>query len=203
MGTVPVSSDRLVELCGEKLGWKKSATCAVLKKLCDKGLLKNENATGTVVAVHAAVLSDARLRRRLATAVRLYENVYTACELRQMGPEVKRAYSLSLMSFAAGRRFPVRGPLAFWESDAKRRIQNVLAWRRARVGMVFLAVSLCAAVTATCCTNADLSRSWVEAEKSEGTGPYGVTVTYLTDEEFRGDRSNAALDAACFQKRCC
>lgn len=44
----PVASGRLVELCGEKLGWKKSTTYTVLKKMCEKGLLKNENATVTV-----------------------------------------------------------------------------------------------------------------------------------------------------------
>ena len=32
----PVKSGRLVELCREKLGWKKSTTYTVLKKLCEK-----------------------------------------------------------------------------------------------------------------------------------------------------------------------
>ena len=34
----PVGSGRLVELCAEKLGWKKSTTYTVLKKLCERGL---------------------------------------------------------------------------------------------------------------------------------------------------------------------
>ena len=40
--SAPVSSGALVRLCQERLGWKKSTTYTVLKKLADKGLLKNE-----------------------------------------------------------------------------------------------------------------------------------------------------------------
>lgn len=39
----PVTSGQLVTLCAEKLGWKKSTTYTVLRKMCEKGLLKNEN----------------------------------------------------------------------------------------------------------------------------------------------------------------
>ena len=38
----PVPSRKLVELCAEKLGWKKPTTYTTLKKLCDKGFAKNE-----------------------------------------------------------------------------------------------------------------------------------------------------------------
>lgn len=39
----PLSSRKLVELCAEKLGWKKSTTYTTLKKLSEKGLVRNEN----------------------------------------------------------------------------------------------------------------------------------------------------------------
>lgn len=39
----PVPSGKLVELCAEKLGWKKPTTYTTLKKLCDKGFAKNED----------------------------------------------------------------------------------------------------------------------------------------------------------------
>lgn len=39
----PISSPELVKLCGEELGWKKSTTYTVLKKLCEKGLFMNED----------------------------------------------------------------------------------------------------------------------------------------------------------------
>ncbi|SMC55070.1 BlaI/MecI/CopY family transcriptional regulator [Papillibacter cinnamivorans] len=38
----PVASGRLVTICKERLGWKKPTTYTVLRKLCDRGFLKNE-----------------------------------------------------------------------------------------------------------------------------------------------------------------
>jgi predicted transcriptional regulator len=38
----PIASGELVEICKKELGWKKSTTYTVLKKLCEKGILKNE-----------------------------------------------------------------------------------------------------------------------------------------------------------------
>jgi len=51
----PVASGRLVELCAAALGWKKSTTYTVLRKLCEKGLLKNEDALVTVLVPREAV----------------------------------------------------------------------------------------------------------------------------------------------------
>lgn len=55
----PVASGRLVELCAQELGWKKSTTYTVLKKLCERGLLKNENSRVTVLAEKEAVTAEA------------------------------------------------------------------------------------------------------------------------------------------------
>ncbi len=43
----PVASMQLVKLCEEKLHWKKSTTFTVLKKLCSRGLFRNEKAVVT------------------------------------------------------------------------------------------------------------------------------------------------------------
>ena len=55
----PVSSGRLVELCAKELGWKKSTTYTVLKKLCQRGLLQNENAVVSVLVPREAVTAKA------------------------------------------------------------------------------------------------------------------------------------------------
>ena len=47
--SAPVSSGALVRLCQERLGWKKSTIYTVLKKLADKGFLKNKNSTVTAL----------------------------------------------------------------------------------------------------------------------------------------------------------
>ena len=38
----PISSRRLSEICNEKLGWSKTTTYTVIKRLCDRGVIKNE-----------------------------------------------------------------------------------------------------------------------------------------------------------------
>ena len=43
----PLTSSRLVELCGEKLSWKKSTTYTVLRRLCQKGVFQNEGGVVT------------------------------------------------------------------------------------------------------------------------------------------------------------
>ena len=45
----PLTSPDLVALAEKEMDWKKSTTYTVLKKLCDKGVFKNENANVTVV----------------------------------------------------------------------------------------------------------------------------------------------------------
>ena len=49
----PISSTALVRLCNKELGWKKSTTYTVLKKHCDRGLFKNEDAIVYVVKTRA------------------------------------------------------------------------------------------------------------------------------------------------------
>ncbi len=47
--SAPVNSGELVKLCEEKLGWKKSTTYTVVRKMCEKGYISNENATVRVL----------------------------------------------------------------------------------------------------------------------------------------------------------
>ncbi len=39
----PITSPELVKVCAKELNWKKSTTYTVLRKLCQKGIFKNEN----------------------------------------------------------------------------------------------------------------------------------------------------------------
>jgi predicted transcriptional regulator len=39
----PIGSGDLVKLCEKEMNWKKSTTYTVLKKLCEKGIFRNEN----------------------------------------------------------------------------------------------------------------------------------------------------------------
>ena len=51
----PLSSAKLVYLCAEQLGWKKSTTYTMLKKLCEKGMVQNQDATVTSLVLRDAV----------------------------------------------------------------------------------------------------------------------------------------------------
>lgn len=51
----PVTVVALVKLCQEQLGWKRTTTYTVVKRLCERGVLKNENGTITsIVSKEAA-----------------------------------------------------------------------------------------------------------------------------------------------------
>ena len=54
----PIGSGALVRLCEEALGWKKSTTYTMLRRLCQRGIFKNENST--VTAVLSRAVFDAR-----------------------------------------------------------------------------------------------------------------------------------------------
>ena len=43
----PIASTELVKLCQEKLGWKRTTTYTVIKRLGERGVLKLENGTVT------------------------------------------------------------------------------------------------------------------------------------------------------------
>lgn len=45
----PVKSTELARLCKEKLGWSKTTTYTVIKRLSERGVLKNENTIVTAL----------------------------------------------------------------------------------------------------------------------------------------------------------
>lgn len=45
----PVNSTKLVTLCKDQLGWSKATTYTVIRRLAERGVLKNENATVTAL----------------------------------------------------------------------------------------------------------------------------------------------------------
>ena len=49
----PIASGALVGIAAEKLGWKKSTTYTVLRKLCEKGLFQNQDGVVTSIVSKA------------------------------------------------------------------------------------------------------------------------------------------------------
>ena len=53
----PIGSGDLVKICERELNWKKPTTYTVLRKLCEKGLFKNENGVVTSLVSKEAFYS--------------------------------------------------------------------------------------------------------------------------------------------------
>lgn len=51
----PLTSTELYKACLPRLGWKKSTTYTVLRKLCERGILKNEDSVVTALVKREAV----------------------------------------------------------------------------------------------------------------------------------------------------
>jgi len=55
----PIAAADLAKLCQEQLGWKRTTTYTVIKRLGERGVLKNENGTVTaLVSKEAAQASE-------------------------------------------------------------------------------------------------------------------------------------------------
>ena len=55
----PIKSTELAKLCKEKLGWSKTTTYTVIKRLCERGVIRNENTIVTsIVSKEEAQLSE-------------------------------------------------------------------------------------------------------------------------------------------------
>lgn len=92
----PLPSGKLVELCAEQLGWKKSTTYTVIRRLAERGVVKLENAVVT------ALVSREQVQRS---------------ESRQF---VDRAFDGSLPQFIAA--FAGGKPLSRQEAEEIRRL---------------------------------------------------------------------------------
>ena len=54
-----IKSTELAKLCKEKLGWSKTTTYTVIKRLCERGVIQNENTIVTsIVSKEEAQLSE-------------------------------------------------------------------------------------------------------------------------------------------------
>ena len=54
----PINSTKLVGVCREKLGWNKSTTYTVLRKICQKGAARNENAIVTTLITREQAIRE-------------------------------------------------------------------------------------------------------------------------------------------------
>ena len=72
----PIKSSELVKLCRDKLGWKPTTTYTVIKRLSERGIVKNENTVvSSLVSREQAQAAEIDLRRLFAG---VYSGIYKA-----------------------------------------------------------------------------------------------------------------------------
>jgi len=95
--------------------------------------------------------------------------------LKEMGGEIKKSYSMSLVTLAEGRRFINACPLAFGEGNIKRRVKNVLKFKRTSKGIMAVAVLFTVVLSGALLMNAaggtedydDAGRTWGDTARPE------------------------------------
>lgn len=98
---------------------------------------------------------------------------------------IAKSYSRVLLSFAVEPHFPSPSPLAFGETNTKRRIKNVLNWKRPKLWVSVAAATLFLLVIAACGTDPALNGE-NEAALPTNTGESGA---------YRGEAIQAYLDS--------
>jgi len=113
--------------------------------------------------------------------------------VKQLGNEVKKDYSTSLLTLATGRRMVGGTPLAFGEGDTKARVKNVLNYREPNIWVVLAAGIALVFVVIGFTTN----------PKEGANGVAGVNASILAiDKEnqtmtVRGMEPNSPIGDAC------
>lgn len=86
--------------------------------------------------------------------------------LLQLGTQIKKAYSNSLLTFATGRKQVTLSPLAFGESDTSGRIKNILDFKKPKVWGSLLAI-LAVILAAVFCLTGQKTEDDTSASQSE------------------------------------
>ncbi|MCH5197624.1 MAG: hypothetical protein J1E34_01850 [Oscillospiraceae bacterium] len=80
----------------------------------------------------------------------LCRDIELACDekvIRQFSSEEKKDYSRTLLSLSVSRKSISACPVAFGETDVKRRVKGVLSYKRPAFWIIIIAVIVCAAIT--------------------------------------------------------
>ncbi|MDE7224149.1 MAG: hypothetical protein K2O34_10255, partial [Acetatifactor sp.] len=97
--------------------------------------------------------------------------------LEQIGEDMRYDYSLSLLSYATGRRRRSLDVTAFGESGTGKRVNHVLKYKRAGICIIVLAVAAILALSAVCLTD----RKPRKEEQQQETAP--VEKTYFWGQQ--------------------
>lgn len=102
--------------------------------------------------------------------------------LKQMGSEIKKDYSSTLLSLSTGKRIIGGCPLAFGEDNIKGRIKNILNYKKPTLWIIIIAVPIVAAACIGLIS--DPKSSGVQGGESQGETRHPPYEDGLTVEEY-------------------
>lgn len=98
---------------------------------------------------------------------------------------MKKQYTQTLLSFAAGKKFPAPTPLSFSEgTSAKARVQNALRWKKPKTWLSLTATALCALLLLACASNAVATPRQAESSRGEESDPTSKEEESREEEPF-------------------
>lgn len=90
--------------------------------------------------------------------------------IKELGPEIKKDYSASLLSLAINRKVLSGSPLSFGETGVKGRIKNVLNYQRPALWVIVAGVIVVAAMGMGLSSNPNAASPYNDAEKIQLAG---------------------------------
>ncbi|MBQ8751745.1 MAG: hypothetical protein IJZ13_01425, partial [Clostridia bacterium] len=100
-----------------------------------------------------------------------------ACDesvLKTLGPDIRTAYSQSLLSFTTGHRRIAATPLAFGEGDPKSRIRNILNYKKPALWAIIAGVTACCVAAVCLLTTAAPAKQPEESDLPPNTVAFAV-----------------------------
>ncbi len=120
-----------------------------------------------------------------------------SCDERVLGTgDISSDYSSALLSFAANKRFPAPGPLCFGEVSVKRRIKNILSWKKPGFWISLISCTICVTVFISCTGGAVEGKSSELLENKPEEVEVNISDTSETSADTSADTTTADTTAA-------
>ncbi|MBP3389180.1 MAG: hypothetical protein J6K98_04810 [Clostridia bacterium] len=125
-----------------------------------------------------------------------------ACDesvLKTLGPDIRAAYSQTLLSFATGRRIAAT-PLAFGEGDPKGRIHNILHYKKPTLWVIIVGVIACCVAAVCLLTTAAPEKQPAESgESGESSVESEVESDFSADQTLSDETTTTAVSTTTTQ----
>ena len=114
--------------------------------------------------------------------------------LAKLGTDVKKEYGMTLLSFATQERFVGFSPVAFGESDAEKRIKNVLNYKKPGFWIIVAGIAIVTCLGIVCLTTAKKKQDLGQGPEGQSEAGSPADADEMQDEETNQVTLLADLD---------